>query len=388
MKKLGFSRVLKRLTALTVIFSVLTLCAAVAAKEPPKIYSANTNADSYVINDTAVFTVITDTSVKKVLLQNSDATTYCMASIYNGFSDYSDENGERIWTLRKPVQALGATEKRVLISSGNSYINTDYSVSFTAYKNITELPDISAVRPIYLGNGKYSINNKIYTKTFTDNFNGTELDPTKWERCPEWVRVENNVWRDDMSKLDGEGHLIISADKLDDTRYKSGGIRTHNRFYQKKGYFEIRCKLQRSTGYWGAFWLMPDVIDTGIPGGSDGAEIDIFESAYLKTSEMCHAVHCDGYGEDLKSIARIVNAPNVYDGSYHTFSMDWSDDAYIFYIDGNETARILAAQTDISQVEAYLKITLEVGSWAGKVIDSELPDGITVDYVNVYQKEN
>lgn len=386
-----FSHTLKRIVALTVIFSMLTVASfALAASGTPEIYAASADTDNYAVNDIAVFTVITDTSAQKVLLQNADGTTYCIANIYNGFSDYSDVNGERIWTLRKPIQALGPTTKKVLIASGNSYISTDRSISFTAFKSGEDLPDDNTVHPIYLGNGKYSINNQTYTRTFTDDFNGTQLDLTKWERCPEWTRVENNVWRNDMSNLDGEGHLVLSVEKLDDTRYKSGAVRTRGKFYQKQGYFEIRCKLQRSTGYWGAFWLMPDIIDTGVPGGSDGTEIDIFESAYLKESKICHAVHYDygNAGNEHGKAARIVDVPDIYDGNHHTFSMDWNDEAYIFYIDGVETARISSADVDISKIETYLKISVEVGSWAGKVVDSELPDEITVDYVNVYQREN
>ena len=68
------------------------------------------------------------------------------------------------------------------------------------------------------------------------------------------------------------------------------------------------------------------------------------------------------------------------------FGFEWTASSYIWYIDGKETYRLTRRDVDISQVESYLKVTVEAGNWAGSVIDSELPDGLTVDYVKVYQR--
>ena len=51
-----------------------------------------------------------------------------------------------------------------------------------------------------------------YKLTFFDGFDGTKLDTTKWERCPEWNRQDlGGKWDDDRAYLDGKGNLVLEA---------------------------------------------------------------------------------------------------------------------------------------------------------------------------------
>ena len=51
---------------------------------------------------------------------------------------------------------------------------------------------------------------------FEDDFDGDELDETKWRRCPEWDRSDmGGRWDDGMIFLDGRGHLVDRADIVD-----------------------------------------------------------------------------------------------------------------------------------------------------------------------------
>ncbi|MGN0173560.1 MAG: family 16 glycosylhydrolase [Acutalibacteraceae bacterium] len=245
------------------------------------------------------------------------------------------------------------------------------------------------------------INGRKYIRTFYDDFEGTELDTTKWSYCPEWDRQDGGCqWSDSMTSLDGNGNLKLTCamgvDSNGDTKPLCGAIRSRGLFEQKYGYFEIRTKLQSTTGFWSAFWLMPDnILGEGITGGIDGSEIDIFEaySCTVDKKAVNHAVHFDGYSANHRSQGSSVDSL-VYDGEYHTFALEWDETSYVFYIDGSETYRIIGGETldskgdpiDISQVETYLKITLEAGSWAGSIDETQLPDSILVDYVRVYQR--
>jgi|GEM_PF-725987 len=218
--------------------------------------------------------------------------------------------------------------------------------------------------------------------TFYDDFDGDEIDFTKWSRCPEWERVGGACrWSDKESFVDGKGNLIIQVSERNG-KYYSGAIRSINKFEQAYGYFEIRCQLQKEEGFWGAFWLMSPGVNNVGNDGRDGTEIDIMESAYLSTSKINHALHWDGYGDYHKSEGVAVTVPGIYEG-FHTFALEWNKDEYIFYIDGYETWRSSAG--GVSQVPAYLKITAEVGSWAGNIKNAKLPDAMIVDYVKVYQ---
>jgi beta-glucanase (GH16 family) len=73
--------------------------------------------------------------------------------------------------------------------------------------------------------------------------------------------------------------------------------------------------------------------------------------------------------------------PGVMEG-WHTFSLCWTPDEYVFYVDGKETWRTKAG--GVCQVPLYIKLSDEVGNWAGDIKKAKLPDAFLVDYVRVY----
>ena len=126
------------------------------------------------------------------------------------------------------------------------------------------------------------VDGKKYQLTFYDDFEGEELDKSKWDHCPEYERSDyGGKWQDDMAVLDGTGNLLIKVDTRNGVPV-SGAVRTRSKrerdlFAQAQGYFEIKCKLQSATGCWGAFWLMCNGVSSVGNKATDGAEIDIFD---------------------------------------------------------------------------------------------------------------
>jgi len=232
------------------------------------------------------------------------------------------------------------------------------------------------------------VDGKKHYMTFCDNFNGTELDFEKWSFSPEMQRQDaGGRWDNSMAFLDGNGNLVIRSAVDANGIPVSGSVRTKDKFEQTTGYFEIRCKLQKARGFWGAFWLMCDGEYSVGNGAKDGVEIDIFESCSAENKMVHHALHWDGYLENHRSTAKSIYAPECYDGEFHTFSMLWTDKEYVFYIDGKETYRVDEKNPEFPgacTVPVYMKISSEFGSWAGAHNPSELPDDIVVDYVKVY----
>ena len=237
-----------------------------------------------------------------------------------------------------------------------------------------------------------------YKLTFFDGFDGTKLDTTKWERCPEWNRQDlGGKWDDDRAYLDGNGNLVLEAKCDANGNLTSGAIRTQNKWYTKRmfeqarGYFECSARLQSEPGFWSAFWLMCSGEEKVGNGAVDGAEIDIMESYSVEKEGINHAIHWDGYGADHKSTGKGVEGLNVYDGEYHTFGLLWTETAYVFYIDGVETYRISEGMSNwpgSCQAACYLKLTIEFGSWADAMDGRTFTDSVLFDYVRVYQKES
>ena len=124
---------------------------------------------------------------------------------------------------------------------------------------------------------------------------------------------------------------------------------------------------------------MGDGVNKVGSGGRDGTEIDIYEKPWLD-DRVQHTLHWDGYGKDHKSEGHVAKVPGVMDG-WHTFGLWWKPDENIFYVDGKETWRTKKA---VSQVPEYIKLSDEIGDWAGDIKKAKLPDQFLVDYVRVY----
>ena len=210
-----------------------------------------------------------------------------------------------------------------------------------------------------------------------DEFDGTTLDASKWD-VPEYKR-RGGYWSRKAISLDGQGHLVMSVLKEGD-KFLDGCVRTKGKFQHAFGYYVARIQLQKQPGHWSAFWIMGDGVGKVGNEGRDGTEIDIMEKPWLD-DRLNYALHWDGYGKDHKSQGTVVKVPGVRDG-WHTFGLWWRTDEYVFYVDGQETWRSQAG--GVSQVPEYLKLSDEIGDWAGDIKQAELPDAFLVDYVRVY----
>jgi beta-glucanase (GH16 family) len=94
-----------------------------------------------------------------------------------------------------------------------------------------------------------------------------------------------------------------------------------------------------------------------------------------------YALHWDGYGKQHKSEGKVAQVPGVMDG-FHTFGLLWMPTEYVFYVDGQETWRTKAG--GVCQVPLYIKLSDEIGNWAGAISKAKVPDQFLVDYVRVY----
>jgi len=219
---------------------------------------------------------------------------------------------------------------------------------------------------------------KTWKLVWNDEFDGDKLDESKWGTPPDSVR-RDGWWMRKAVSLDGKGNLVMSTFK-DGDRYVDGCVRTLGKFEHSFGYYVIRVKLQKQVGHWSAFWLMGNGVGKIGNEGRDGTEIDIYEKPWL-TDKVQHALHWDGYGKHHRGAGQTVDVPGVMEG-YHTFSLWWSPEEYSFYVDGKETWRTKAG--GVCQVPLYIKVSDEIGKWAGDIGKATLPDSFLVDYVRVY----
>lgn len=233
--------------------------------------------------------------------------------------------------------------------------------------------------------GQLPPNDPVYELVFNDDFNGTSVDYTKWDRIPPWNQGSNittvcnpNVttsvayrkWQTNIpGQMDttnckvsnGSVKLYTRKENYDgevwswpngiwtrDTipfQYTTAMLLSKNIY--RFGYFEIRFRLpqppnppKRHLGFGPNFWMFGADTD-----GSEGwvnhwSEIDVFEinsfdigvNNNLYTNNA-HYRNCDNSSchiQDGQAFGYISN------NTWHTAAVNWTPSKIEFYLDGNK----------------------------------------------------
>jgi len=212
-----------------------------------------------------------------------------------------------------------------------------------------------------------------------DEFEGSTLDETKWNRLGDWKR-RDGFWVREDAFLSGTGTLRLRTRK-DGDRFTCGAINTRGKFERAFGFYVARCRLPSQPGHWPAFWIMGGGVGAVGNEGRDGTEIDIIEVPW-RDGRLTVNLHWDGYGKDHRSAGHQFKRPEVMQG-WHDYALWWTPEEYVFYVDGEEVWRSRAG--GVCQVPEFLKLTEEIGDWAGDIRQAALPDHFEVDFVRVYE---
>lgn len=225
-----------------------------------------------------------------------------------------------------------------------------------------------------------------WTLTFQDEFDSPKLDLTKWNPQDPWGKVRNNELqayvKDAFTTRDGILHITAQkrAAPYDGAsrQYTSGMMTTYQKFAQKFGWFEVRCRVPKGNGLWPAFWMLPEPL-------SWPPEIDILENLGQDTNVAYFTNHFTGPdGKHFSKGSGKVNVPDI-SADFHTYAVEWSADAIIWFFDGVEKFRSSAG---VPQQPMYLLLNVAVGgSWPVPPDEStSLPATFDIDYVRAYSR--
>jgi Glycosyl hydrolases family 16 len=251
--------------------------------------------------------------------------------------------------------------------------------------------------------------------TFTDQFAGTVLSGN-WVHRMQFYQPSSmrNCSKGDPSAVSvAQGSLRLSV--LRDpvlppgscTAYKQDGsvigqfdyrlnghVSTEDHQYLEYGVIAARIKFQRLQGQHASLWMQPQD-PTYIPNAlQGGAEIDVIEyfGDGVKNGGLTSFIYNPTASGVPQKVGGWIKKPERYlsetsDGwskRYHVFSVEWSPSAYVFRIDGRETARIT---TGISGVPEFPILSLLSSDYELKRLKGEanLPQTMNVDWIRFWQ---
>lgn len=232
----------------------------------------------------------------------------------------------------------------------------------------------------------------VWNMTFDDEFNGTNLDLTKWDPvdiCCGNTDHEEYYLLQNCFVSNGILTEVFKNDGYGGKPYTSGAITSY--YKQQYGYFEIHCQLPPGDGMWPAFWALQTT--TGSFSGN-GWEIDIMEGLGSMPnwidSNVGHWV--DGSASWNGCQYGSPYPPLNFQTAYHTFGWEWrTNNDFLFYVDNvfycEETAAEGASIPALS-VCANLQGAIDGGpdGYTPNVdATTPFPSYYNIDYIRIYQ---
>lgn len=230
-----------------------------------------------------------------------------------------------------------------------------------------------------------------YYLVWSDEFNGTSLDDSKWVR---WGGVDQGATLAVNAASVAGGNLTVTTYTSNSIHY-TAIISTEGRLRVKYGYLESRIQFNDVSGTWSGFWLNAPRTGKylGDPSAS-GSEMDIVEHrrANKTNSDISgfvqSAVHWDGYGPQHKQTNDFPAGSGLGAG-FHTYGLLWDRSRQNFSIDGVTVFRPMVGHSDRSEI-ILLSSEVNGATWAGRIPPGGYGDlmastnKMVVDYVRYY----
>lgn len=235
---------------------------------------------------------------------------------------------------------------------------------------------------------------------FTDEFNGTRLDDSRWNRCHWWgpngctIGSNNELqWYTPQQVTQRNGTLRLTAmdspvTGSDGKRYRyrsamvttgpSDGDGSPAKFAFRYGRVEARATVPSGQGLWPALWLLPATTRSR-------PEIDIFEVRGSETNRLSMHLHTDDEDGEARSVGEKWTGPDLSKG-WHTYALDWQPGSLRWEIDGKEAWTIVG--DEVPSEPMYLVANLAVGGdWPGPpTAKTRFPASLVFDYIRVTEQ--
>ena len=275
-----------------------------------------------------------------------------------------------------------------------------------------------------------------WTLVWADEFDQGKIDRGKWSFETDCWGGGNNerqcYTKSGRNAAVSDGKLVITArherttgpalpahlrngagtSEAEATRdFSSAKLTTHGKASWRHGKVEVRAKLPQGQGTWPAIWMLPEKNAYG-PWAASG-EIDILEAVNLgvpcgkckggREDRILGTLHFGGKWPKNLHKGEEVPFPEVLDGAFHTYGIEWQPGKITWQFDGKTYATRTANEwstTGSSTPGApfdqpfYLILNLAIGGGLseerglGGVRLDGYPKLMEVDWVRVWQPDS
>jgi beta-glucanase (GH16 family) len=233
---------------------------------------------------------------------------------------------------------------------------------------------------------------------WSDDFNGpTGARPNhrKWGfDTGAWGNGELEYYEPANAKLDGRGHLVITAlpeaNQSDGRSYTSARLETLHTFQFEYGLVEARVEVPAGRGLWPAFWALGNNA-YHLGGWPRSGEIDTMEVRGSDPYVVNGTVHGPWPGA-THGIGGSSHSPTSLASGFHVYGVEWEPERISFLLDGATYETITPADLPAGSSwpfkhPYFLLLDLAVGGeWAGSPNPTTpFPAKMIVDWVRVWQ---
>ena len=231
---------------------------------------------------------------------------------------------------------------------------------------------------------------------WSDEFNGTSVDPGNWTfevGGSGWGNNELQYYTSGANATVSGGLLTITARRgsggfscwYGPCQYTSTRMITRAKHEFTFGRIEARLALPMGQGLWPAFWALGANI--GSVGWPACGEIDVME--HINSEGLIHGtIHWDAGGHASYGGSTSVADPTAF----HVYAIEWTPAAIKWFVDGVQYVEA-NIQNGINSTEEFQRpffvlLNLAVGgNWPGAPdAGTVFPARLLVDYVRVYRQ--
>jgi beta-glucanase (GH16 family) len=239
-----------------------------------------------------------------------------------------------------------------------------------------------------------------------DEFNGTNLDTTKWTAYVGNDTGGQNVYSSRTNNVyvaNGLLHLVAQQDGYDGYTYSSGQVRTEFKYWKQYGHIEARMRMPAGQGFWPAFWMLGTNYDYPTSSSLNWpycGEIDVPENAGGLPTMVQGTIHyANASGNDtFQTLQYYFPTPGDSVTNFHNYGIQWTSNSIIWQVDGQnvETWTSWGAASGPYVYPApfnqpfffLLQLAVSGASDYGGAPNGStpFPSEVQVDYVHVYDQ--